>query len=69
MRRSWVVPAIIPLGGSFIFEDADRFWRAEPIDRQLHGPHRRLTLKRFESIRPGDAVTGVEIKAWSPPKQ
>jgi hypothetical protein len=37
------------------------------IGRYLHDMHRDLTLGRRKSIRLGENVTEIDIRAWSPP--
>ena len=54
------------VGVSFIFEDAEGLWKVTIAGRNLHDMHRELTLGRRESIRLGDNVTEIDIKAWSP---
>lgn len=55
------------VGISFIFEDTEGLWKVTVTGRNLHRMHRDLTLGRRESIRMGDNVTAIDIKAWSPP--
>ena len=57
----------VPLSRFRFFEDGEGLWRVEVTGNNLGGLHRDLTLGRRESIRVGDSVTAIEIKAWTPP--
>ncbi|WP_238537830.1 hypothetical protein [Zavarzinella formosa] len=55
------------IGVSFVFETEDGKHKVEITGNKLESLHRDLTLGRRESVRVGDAVTGIEVKGWSPP--
>lgn len=55
------------VGVSFIFEDAEGFWKVEIRGNNLEGLHRDLVLGRRELVHLGGAVTEIDIKAWTPP--
>jgi hypothetical protein len=54
------------VGISFIFEHGEGMWKVTISGNNLGNLHRELVLGRRESVRCGDAVQSIGLKAWSP---